>query len=298
MKRYFDRSVWLHLRIPFSLFLMPVFGFALSQTESPNWSRAGWAFLILHFLIYPASNAYNSYYDRDEGPIGGLKSPPPVDDRLLKVAWFLDVLGLLLSTLLVSLPFAGAMLVYGLISRAYSYEGIRLKRYPVLSWLVVGAFQGAFTYLAVTQAVDEVPLPQLMQPTYLFPAVLSTLNLWAFYPVTQIYQHDEDARRGDLTLSRLLGIRGTFLFVAGFFALAATGFCVLFAGRYWSGIPLAAWYLAFLVPGIGYFLVWLRRAWPDARQADFQSTMTLTLLGTQGLNLFFAFLLVSRTWQR
>lgn len=297
MKRYFDRSVWLHLRVPFSLFLMPVFGFALSQAEQPDWNRAGWAFLILHLLIYPASNAYNSYYDRDEGPIGLLQSPPPVDGRLLRVAWFLDTLGILLSAWLVSPIFAGALLVYVLISRAYSYEGIRLKRYPILSWLVVGAFQGAFTYLAVLQAVDGVPLDRLLQTRYLFPAALTTLNLLAFYPMTQVYQHEEDTRRGDLTLSRLLGIRGTFLFAAGFFITAAAGFYTFFLEEYWGALPVSLLFLGFLLPGIMYFLRWLWRVWQDTRQADFQSAMTLTVLGSQGLNLFFLLVLASRAWK-
>jgi 1,4-dihydroxy-2-naphthoate octaprenyltransferase len=296
MKRYFDRAIWLHLRVPFSLFLMPVFGFALSQAEQPDWSRAAWAFFVLHFLIYPASNAYNSYFDRDEGPIGALESPPPVDERLWQVAWFLDILGLLLSFWLVSPAFAGAMFVYGLISKAYSDDRIRLKRYPIASWLVVGAFQGAFTYLAVSQAVDEVPLDQLVQTRYLFPALLTTLNLWAFYPITQVYQHEEDARRGDLTLSRLLGIRGTFWFVAGLFGVAASGFALFFFRQYLAGIPLSLLFLGFLVPGVLYFLSWFRRVWFDARSADFQSTMTLTLLGSQGLNLFFLLLLGGKFW--
>jgi 4-hydroxybenzoate polyprenyltransferase len=294
MRRYFDRTVWAHLRVPFSLFLMPVFGFALSQASHPDAARTAWAFVILHLLIYPASNAYNSYYDRDEGPIGGLEKPPPVDARLLHVAWVLDAAGLVLGAWLVGLPFAGAMLGYGLVSRAYSYEGIRLKKYPVLSWLVVGSVQGAFTYLTVSQAVDAVPLAELAAARYLIPALLSTLNLLAFYPLSQIYQHEEDARRGDLTLSRLLGIRGTFLVAGGFFVGAAVGFLLFFRNERIGSMP-ADWLLtAFLAPAVLYFLRWGARAWNAVEKADFQSTMTLTVLGSQGLNLFFGVLLIER----
>jgi hypothetical protein len=28
-------------------------------------------FVILHLLLYPASNGFNSYHDRDTGPVGG-----------------------------------------------------------------------------------------------------------------------------------------------------------------------------------------------------------------------------------
>ncbi|WP_240731627.1 hypothetical protein [Hymenobacter radiodurans] len=65
------------LRIPFSVYLMPVFWFGLSALRQPcsPWRAVG-VFVVLHVLAYPASNGYNSYYDRDEGSIGGLKKPP------------------------------------------------------------------------------------------------------------------------------------------------------------------------------------------------------------------------------
>ena len=61
------------LRIPFSFFLMPLFLFALSQAETILPSKAIVSFFLIHFLIYPASNGYNSYIDRDEESIGGLE---------------------------------------------------------------------------------------------------------------------------------------------------------------------------------------------------------------------------------
>ena len=63
------------LRFPFSFFLLPVYLFALSQVPSPHWGHALLIFFILHLLVYPASNGYNSYMDRDESSIGGIKQP-------------------------------------------------------------------------------------------------------------------------------------------------------------------------------------------------------------------------------
>ena len=48
------------LRLPFSFFLMPVYWFALSQVVEKDWTRAILIFVILHLLVYPASNGYNS----------------------------------------------------------------------------------------------------------------------------------------------------------------------------------------------------------------------------------------------
>src|ERR1700749_4702013 len=61
---WFDKSTIKHLRLHFSYHLMPVFLFALSQSNGINWNHTIIAFLILHLLIYPSSNGYNSYQDK------------------------------------------------------------------------------------------------------------------------------------------------------------------------------------------------------------------------------------------
>ena len=110
------RTVLLHLRLPFSLFLLPVFWFALSQSVTPNLGNSLLVAFILHFLLYPASNAYNSYFDKDEESIGILENPPPVNQRLHYVAWGLDILALVLGTF-VGWPFVLYLFIYGLISK-------------------------------------------------------------------------------------------------------------------------------------------------------------------------------------
>ncbi len=69
------RSTIQLLRFHFSFFLMPVYWYALSQVVNPNGFRAIFIFFILHLLIYPSSNGFNSYMDRDEGSVGGIRSP-------------------------------------------------------------------------------------------------------------------------------------------------------------------------------------------------------------------------------
>ena len=91
------KSTLLHLRLPFSFFLMPVFLFAVSVSPVVDLLPLCLSFFILHFLIYPASNSFNSYYDRDEMSIGGLEKPPPVTKELLHVSLILDGIALVLS---------------------------------------------------------------------------------------------------------------------------------------------------------------------------------------------------------
>jgi UbiA prenyltransferase family len=273
---------------------MPVFWFAISQSQNPDWGITAGLFVILHLLIYPASNAYNSYFDKDEGPIGGLENPPPVKIELFYVAWILDILAFIVAYFLGGWILSVALIIYSSISKAYSNDKIRLKKYPIISWLTVGIFQGAFTYLTVIQAVDKISLSELSQNKYLFPAILSSLNLLGFYPMTQIYQHDEDARRGDMTISRLLGIRGTFIFTASIFLFVTIGFFFYFRGVQIYIFPAFAIYLLVMSPVLIYFNLWFLKVLKNENQADFHHTMRLNMLGSVCLNLFFILLLISR----
>lgn len=278
------RDVWLHLRVPFSFFLMPVFWFAVSQAPHVDALKAGLVFFIIHGLVYPASHAYNSYYDKDEDSIGLLATPPPVDRTLWWVAWGLDGLALLLGAF-VGWPFVGYLLVYGFLSKAYSYEGIRLKKYPLTSWLIVGLCQGSLTYLATYQAIGQLSLMETVQPHPLLAAGLCALNILAIYPITQVYQHDEDGRRGDLTLSRWLGIRGTFWCTGLVFSGAVAGFYVYFRGQ----LPFFALQLC-LLPATLFFVSWYSRVHRNPSAVSFRQAMRMTLLAGIGLNLFFVLL--------
>ena len=143
-----SRSTLLHLRIPFSFFLLPVFLFAISQIPPAPWVNLLLVFVILHLLLYPASNGYNSYFDRDENSIGGLRKPPPVSENLYWVSLSLDLVAILLG-LVISWQFSLMLLIYGLVSKAYSHPSIRLKQYPWISWIVAGLFQGLFTFMYI-----------------------------------------------------------------------------------------------------------------------------------------------------
>ena len=288
------KNILLHLRIPFSLFLMPVFWFAVSQSQHSDWGVVAGLFVVLHLLIYPASNAYNSYFDKDEGPIGGLENPPPVSIALFYVAWVLDIAAFIVAYFIGGWILSVALIIYSSISKAYSNDKIRLKKYPIISWLTVGIFQGAFTYVTVIQAVDKISLSEILQSKYLIPAILSSLNLLGFYPMTQVYQHEEDARRGDMTMSRLLGIKGTFIFTASIFLFVTIAFFFYFQGILIYNFSAFMVYLLVMSPVLIYFNLWFLKVLKNKNQADFHHTMRLNMLGSVCLNLFFILLLISR----
>ena len=106
-----QRSTIQLLRFKFSYFLMPVFWFALSFVPFINWPRAIVICLLIHVLLYPASNGYNSYMDRDTDSIGGIANPMQPTRQLFIVTIIMDALGIALS-ILISPLFAAAFIFY------------------------------------------------------------------------------------------------------------------------------------------------------------------------------------------
>lgn len=283
------RSTWLHLRIPFSVYLLPIFCFAVSQAPQVDVGKALLIAVILHLLAYPASQGFNSYYDRDRESIGGLEHPPPVTPQLLGVSLAFDAVALLLG-LLVGWRFSFLLLLCGLASKAYSHPAIRLKARPWAGWLAVTLFQGALTYAMVTLGLRGLPLRDLWSRAIVVPASLISLLVGGAYPMTQIYQHREDAARGDMTLSRLLGVRATFVFCGLALFVSTVGFFWHFStlGRiryFWLMV-------VFLLPVALYFQSWFTRVRRDHAQADFRSAMTLNKISALSLVSYFAIL----TW--
>jgi 1,4-dihydroxy-2-naphthoate octaprenyltransferase len=287
----FSRSTWLHLRIPFSFFLMPVYFFALAI--SPNFGEHTllWSFLIIHLLLYPASNGFNSYFDKDEKSIGGLKNPPPVTKGLYYVSLLFDLVAIVLGWLTISPLFSVMLCIYGLVSKAYSHPSIRLKKYAIAGWLVTGLFQGFFTFLMCYIAINNFGVENLLKVKVLIPAALTSVMLWGNYPMTQIYQHEEDAKHGDRTLSIRLGIRGTFFFVQTVFGMATIGFIFYFNSFYSNHYSFA--FLIALAPVLLFFSSWFYQVWRDEAKANYSNTMRLNFISAICLNAFFIYFFFS-----
>lgn len=286
----FSRSSWLHLRIPFSFFLLPIFLFSLSQSPAPDTARILWVFFILHFLLYPASNGYNSYFDKDEKSIGGLEHPPPVEKGLYWLALALDVVAILLAYVKINTTFAVMVLIYGMVSKAYSHPSVRLKKYAWTSWLITGVFQGMFTFMMCYAGVNDFEFSALWHREVILPGLLTSGMLWANYPLTQIYQHEEDRKRGDITLSATLGIRGTFHFAALVFAATIAGFFFYLFSAF-GRLYTVAFVLA-VAPVLVYFFYWYLSVIRDPTRADYSHTMRLNMISGTCLNIYFLCLFI------
>ncbi|MDF3067780.1 MAG: UbiA prenyltransferase [Polyangiaceae bacterium] len=217
-------SLFVHLRLHYQLvFLSPLFawGFALGGGEFSR--RAGWGFLAFHVFLYGGITAYNSFYDRDEGPVGGLRQPPAVTAPLLGFSLAVQLVGLAL-TLLVGWQLAALYVIVMVLSVAYSHPRFRWKARPLLSLLVVALGQGAVGFRAGWLCAATPPLPLLSSYEGLLGMGAAILLTTGFYPLSQLYQIDEDRQRGDLTFAVTYGAKASFHFSLA--CLVAGGLCI------------------------------------------------------------------------
>lgn len=287
------KDAFVHLRLHFSLLLMPVFLFSISETNI-FLPAAVLVFIILHILVYPASNLYNSFHDNDESSIGGIKNPPPTNSRMLLLANLLDGTAILLSMFLGTI-FSCLVLTYIVFSRLYSHSSTRLKRYPILGFATIFLLQGAFTYMLVSYgSSDEHTTCFYVGKSFdlnkhLYALLATSFQIGAIYPLTQIYQHESDRSDGVTTLSYKMGYRGTFVFSAVFFTIATVFYFLHFKEN-----DIESFYLLMFAqtPIVSYFLFWAIKVWKDPKNADYKHTMTMNTLAAICLNLLFIYLII------
>jgi len=278
------KSALLHMRFLFSFFLLPVYVFALSQSPGLDPLKALLVFVCWHLFVYPASNGYNSYFDKDEGSIALLEKPPAVDKTLYWYSLLFDLVGFLIGSL-VSLEFAIATLVYGLLSKMYSHPAIRLKKNPFASFLIVFLFQGAFVYWTSLAGMSGKSVFDLLDNRFIIAGLICSCLIGASYPLTQVYQHEEDARRGDKTLSIVLGVKGSFIFSG---LLFFAGMLLMF--YYWHMLNqlFNFWlFIVFTLPVMFSFLTWFISTMRDQANANFKNMSRMTMASGTAMLIYF-----------
>lgn len=284
----FDRDTRIHLRLPFSYYLLPVFCFGLSQASPIYVTNTVIVFIALHVFIYPGSNIYNSYMDNDTGSIGGIKNPPPVTPKLYYASIIFDSIGLLLC-LLTGWENTLIMLGYIGFSKGYSWHGIRFKKYTYGGWLSVAFFQGGYTFLLSNMAAEDLFNATWFTSRNIECMIVASVLLGGSYPLTQIYQHKQDSESGDMTISRRLGVKGTFIFSGLSFFTGA----MILLHYFYTYYMLTQFYIfiACLSPVIIYFNTWFIRSMKDSKHVNYENTMMMNRISATCMIICFSILL-------
>lgn len=187
-----------------------------------------WALVLWVVFLNGGTLAINSVFDKDEGDIGYLIAPPPLPRHLLAFS-----VALLAGGQLLALRLPGAFQIdYAIcfvLSILYSVPPLRFKAVAGADWVINMWGFGTLTPFATWAATGR--------PLDLGHALilLAFCPLFAgLYPLTQLYQLEEDRCRGDRTLALILGIRRSLAVAIG---------CVL------AAFVLLAWGTAVLAPG-------------------------------------------------
>jgi 4-hydroxybenzoate polyprenyltransferase len=210
--------------------------------------------------------ALNSAFDRDEGDIAYLKRPPPPPGHLAAFSLGLMGLGQLLA---LALPtrFAAVYAVCFVLSILYSVPPFRLKAVAGADWLINMWGFGTLTPYA-GWATTGLPLDAARGTVLLAFCPLFA----ALYPLTQLYQIEEDARRGDRTFALVLGPRRSLdLALAG--VLLAFGMFFHAAPR---DVPTLALLSTAFIAWLAVLLPW-RISWSRRTARDHQRGMYLAL---------------------
>lgn len=249
------RRFLVHLRLPFQVTLAPIFLWgALASGRSPDLTLL-WGFLLFHVALCAGATAYNSYYDRDEGPIAWLKSPPPVTRFLLLGSLGLQAVGLALSPL-VSWPFFALFLGLVGVGIAYSHPAIRIKRHLWGSMVTVAVAQGGGSFLGGFLAAGG-PLDQVVSAPMFLAWGAALIIPVGLYPLTQVYQIEADRSRGDQTFAVRFGPGVTFA-VAGAALLLGAAVAALYLARSFQIIDGVLVFSGTLVV-LGFVQQWRRR---------------------------------------
>jgi len=219
-----------------------------------RWSQALEALVLWVVFLNGGTLAINSVFDKDEGDIGYLNAPPPVPRYLLAFSVALLAGGQLLA---LALP-AGFQIAYAVcfaLSVLYSVPPFRFKAVAGVDWVInMWGFGTLTPYAGWAATGRSLDLGHAL-------VLLAFCPLFAgLYPLTQLYQFEEDRRRGDRTLALILGMR-TSLSVAIACVIVAFGLfagAVVRLGGTAAGllfVPLVGW-LAVLLPWRAGYAGW------------------------------------------
>lgn len=219
--------------------------------DSLSWGKVALGLALWVICLNGGTLAINSAFDDDEDDIAYLHAPPKPPRHLAAFALILMGAGQIAAFAL-GVTFAIAYAICFGMSILYSVPPFRFKAVAGADWVINMWGFGTITPIA-GWAITGRPIE--LWAALVFFAFCPLFA--ALYPLTQLYQFDEDRARGDRTLALVLGMRKALLAAIATMIIAFITFGAAIAigpaSRFWPSliIPLAAW-LYLLIPWYSY----------------------------------------------
>lgn len=210
-----------------------------------DWTSYLLQFANVHLLLFGGATAYNSYWDKDEGPIGGLKNPPPMKQWMWFLAILIQAIGLLIA-IPAGNAFVGIYALSMLLFWLYSTPHARWKGHPIKSLIAIGISTGTNSLLMGYLAAGM----NSLNLHVLFSALGVALIILSLYPTSQLYQLEDDRKRGDQTFALRYGFSGVF----NFFVLTFSFGVLLITAAISSQHTWLSWGFLFAGFGAGYWV--------------------------------------------
>lgn len=168
-----------------------------------------WLFLVVGLTIL------NSYYDKDEKEVGGMKNPMKVTKTLLYGALILLAIGLGIGALFIPAygPTYFILAVIMVIAYfGYSYEGTRWKSNGYMA-VGINAFVGTLTLWGMSAlGFTDANGLTLAAPIMIAAGLAAATFKASVYSMMQVHQIEEDTERGDISMAVMHGREWTLRF--------------------------------------------------------------------------------------
>jgi 1,4-dihydroxy-2-naphthoate octaprenyltransferase len=110
-------------------------------------------------------------------------------------------------------------------------------------------------------------------PGAILAALAATLIIGGMYPLTQIYQLDADAQRGDLTAARFLGVENSFRLAR--LSVGVGGIGAAYVAFTHFSAPEGAGLLVFILALLAAITLWRKRFFAQSAMQNFYTLMRL-----------------------
>jgi len=266
----------LHLRLHYQFFILSG-GYLMGGYLSDEMNSAQFwlQFLNVHILLFGGATAYNSWWDKDEGPIGGLKNPPKMEKWMHPISLLFMFCGWIWSAF-IGIEYA---VIYGtslLFFWLYSTPHARWKGRPLLSLVAIAVSTGFNSVLLGFWAAGGA-----FSAVVLLCAAGASFILLSLYPVSQVFQIIEDRLRGDETFTARYGLNQTKRFFTFSYLL---GLILLSLGLYLAEGRIG--FVLFILGSFSFLIIRAMIAPMEGRSEEYQNVMKTKFFASLSFVLF------------